>query len=140
MKHLPLLALITSTLFLSGCVSRDQADTMIAKGCLAVAEAFLTDGFRIKEVKNKKFDIASGLGHGYRQVTISAIEEDGWAEIDKDYECVFAENFGFMKTTYSAGIYSFTKDDLTIGSVGGQITGGLEKITKMNKAAENAMK
>ena len=112
---------LSCVLLLSGCISREQADARIAKGCAAAVELFLDEGFTIKETKNKTYSTPTEFGTGYRQVTISAVETDNWLELDKEYRCIFAEEFGPLKSSHNTTIYQVKVNDKTYGREGNKI-------------------
>ena len=132
----PLLAV---TILLAGCVSRDQADSKLAKGCEAGAKAFLADNIKVKEVKQKTFRDSAEFGTGYRTVILNVIESDGWYEPDKQYKCVFAEEFGPFGMSYSASIYQLKINDQTYGKDGDKIIGDLNDHMKLKEAVDRGM-
>ncbi len=124
---------------LTGCVSREQADERIARGCKAGVETFLTQGFYIKEIKGKTFSYDDSIGKKYRKVTLHTIETDDWLDVPKDYTCIFLEEFGPMQSTYDATIYQIGVGEQTYGSTNGKILGSLENFQKLTEAVEKAM-
>jgi len=138
LKTLPFLLL--SLALLSGCVDRASADAKLARGCAAGAEIFLDEGFKIKEIKNKKFQDAPGLGRGYREVTLDVIESDGWYDGEKTYQCIFVESTGFLNMGHSATIYQLRlSDDEVYGKEGDKIIGSFEDHLKLTETVEQGM-
>ena len=103
-KNMRLLLVIIALIGLSGCVSREQADARLAKGCQAGVQALLPEGLTIDRIKETSF-APSPEGQGLRHVTITTVTLDGWLETEKVYECIFEESFGFLKTNHTASIY-----------------------------------
>ncbi len=128
-----------SALVLSGCVTREQADERIAKGCAAGVELFLAEGFKIKEIKGKTYSDSAEFGKGYRSVTLQAVESDGWLDVDKQYSCVFAEDFGLFNTGHRATIYQLKVNDQVYGNENGQIKGDFKDHLKLTETVEQAM-
>lgn len=132
---LALVALIA----LSGCVSREQADARLSRGCAAGVEAFLPEGQKIKEVKQSEYLDSAELGKGFRVVNMAYVESDGWADVDKTASCIFAEQFGFMNASHIASIYLLHVNDIIIGKDGDQIVGSYEDNAKLNEKVDKAM-
>lgn len=138
-KNLFLSLSITSLLFLTACVSREQADAKLVKGCKAAVELYLEDGYSIKEIKDTKFSNVANTIDGDRKVTLTVLESDGWYETDKTYSCNFAEQFGAMKTSYSAEIYQVDANGNIYGKKDGNIIGGFNEWSKITGAVADAM-
>lgn len=131
--------LLVATAALTGCVDRKAADERLANGCASGVEIYLTNGFKVKEIKNKKFEPSKEEGAGYRDVTLSYVESDGWANVDKEAKCVFAEEFGMFGATYGANIYQLQVNGQTYGKKGKELLGSYEDMMKLTKAVDNAM-
>lgn len=138
MKKISVL-MILSILVLTGCVTREQADARIARGCAAGVELFLDEGFKIKEIKDTFFKDSKDLGKGYRNVIIKAIESDEWLDVDKQYECIFAESFGFLNSSHVATIYQVKVNGQTYGKEGDKILGSFQDHLKLTEVVEQAM-
>lgn len=130
---------LMALMVLPGCVSREQADAKLARACAAAAELFLDEGFKIKEVKERLYGNDSKLGNGYRRVTLKAIESDSWFEVDKDYECIFVESFGFANASHRATIYQVKVNDQTYGKEGDKILGDMETHLKLMETVDRAL-
>ncbi len=128
---------LVSVFLLSGCVSREQADARIERGCAAGAEIFLEEGHKIKQVKDRQFRDFPELGKGYREARLVIVDSDGWYDADKEIKCIFAENYNFMGHT--ATIYQLKMDERTWGKEGNEILGSMEEHLKLTEAVEQAM-
>jgi len=135
-KILPLLIV---TLTLTGCISREQADERLFKGCTAAAQLFLDEYFKIKTVKNKKFSPSLEFGNGFREVTIFAVESDGWLDIDNEYKCVFAEEMGLFSSTHRATLYQMKIKGKTYGIDGDKLSGDINTHINIKQVVEQAM-
>ena len=135
----PLILGLICVIFLSGCVTREQADKKLAKGCAAGAELFLDDLFKIKEVKDQKFKKSDEFGDSYREVMLSVVETDEWVDLDKEYKCVFAEEFGTMNSTHRATIYQIKVNDQTYGIEDGEILGDMQIHIQLTETVQQAM-
>lgn len=135
----PFLLILSCLLILTGCVSRNQADERLARGCAAGIELFLEDGFTIKEIKKKSFKDNPDLGKGYRQVTLKAVETDNWLDVDKEYRCIFVESFGLLNTSHKATIYQIKVNDQTYGKEGDKILGTFEDHLRLTEVVEQTM-
>ena len=138
LKTLPFLLL--SLIILSGCVDRAAADAKLARGCAAGAVIFIEEGFKIKEITEKKFRDSPGLGKGYREVTLSAIESDGWYDAEVSYQCIFVETVGLFNTTHKATIYQLRLgDDEIYGKEGDKLLGTFDDHLKLTEVVEQGM-
>lgn len=132
--------IILATLTLSGCVSQDQADVKMAKGCEAGINALLKDqGKEISEIKTKRFAQEQAEGGLHRRVTLEGIEKDGWLELDKKYSCLFAQQWGLFKSSHKALVVQIQIDDELYGKKDGVIQGSLEDFLKITKSVDAAM-
>ena len=129
---------IFTILFLTGCVSREQADAKLASGCAAGAELFIEENYEIKEIVSKAFG-KSSLGNGYRDVRIDVIETDGWHEVEKDYKCIFFENYALFGMGYTATIEQIKLDDQIYGKDGDKILGSLQDHLKLMETVDKAL-
>lgn len=125
-------------LILSGCVSREQADAKLAKGCAAGVGAMLPEGRKIERTIDTKFS-PSPEGQGMRHVKLKAIENDGFLEVESDFECVFEESFGFMRMGYTAFIYQVRTGERIVGKSGNEILGDANDFLKLTDAIRDAM-
>jgi hypothetical protein len=133
-------ALLAGLILLSACVDREKADAKLVRGCQAAIAVILPEGHGIKEIKNSAFNPSAEFGANYREVVLTAIESDGWVESDQEYQCVFAEEFGFLGSKHYAVLHQVTAHDQTYGNKDGQILGAPETIIDMTARVENAMR
>jgi len=140
MKNLPLALLAGSTLLLTGCIDRETADTKLVKGCKAGIEVFLYEGDRIEKIVSQTLRQPTGLGSGYREVTLNATITDGFHPHDERYTCMFMEEFGPFKMSYRASIYNIDLDGRIIGQKGYEIQGDLKEMQKLTGAVDAALK
>ncbi len=125
-------------LTLSACVSREQADDKLARGCAAGVQALLPENMTIKEIKDKEF-ADSPEGPNMRYVKLKAVTLDGWLETEQEYQCIFEESFGFMKASYTASVYQVRTGDTVYGKSGNEILGNAQDFLKLTDAIRKAM-
>ncbi|MFN3828287.1 MAG: hypothetical protein ACK4NR_11775 [Micavibrio sp.] len=125
-------------LLLTGCVSREQANTQLAKGCEAGVNALLPEGRTISKIVDKKVS-PSPEGANMRHVLIKTIETDGFFEEEKDFECLFEESFGILNMNYTASVYQVRTGERIIGKSGNEIMGSAEDFLKLTDAIRKAM-
>ncbi len=125
-------------MILSGCVSREQADAKLAKGCEAGVNVILPQGRKIARIAKSEFTPATE-GAGMRHVKLTAIENDGFLESENVFECVFEESFGFLNSGHTAAIYQVRAGDTMIGKSGNEIIGDAQVFMKLNDAMRDAM-
>lgn len=139
MKKFVLFLSFSSLVFLSACVSREQADAKLQRGCAAGIALYMPEGFTIKEVKGATFSDAKD-GEGDRRVALTVLQSDGWYDEDKTYHCNFAEGFGFLKMSHSAEIYQIDMgDEQVYGKKDGNIVGGFAEWQKITGAVDKAL-
>ncbi len=131
---------LSCVLLLTSCITREQADSRLALGCAAAVELFLDDNFTIKEIKKKVYSTPTEFGTGFRKVNLFAIESDNWLDIDKEYSCVFAEEFGFLQATHQTSIYQVKVNGKTYGREGDKILGSMEDHLRLEEVVDNAMR
>ncbi len=127
-------------LLLTSCVTRQQADERLLKGCMAAVGLFLEDGYKIKKIKRSVYKDAIDFGSGYREVMLFAVESDGWVDLDKEYSCIFAEEFNAMGSTHRANIYQVKVNGNVYGREGNNILGDMDTHIKLSKTVEDAMR
>lgn len=137
LKKYGILAAI-SILTLSGCVTREQADAKLAKGCAAGAEALLPEGGKVNNIIESTFG-PSPEGPGMRHVKIKTATMDGWLEEEKTYECIFEESFGIFKSNHTASIYQVRTGEQIYGKAGNEIKGSTEDFIRLTDAIRKAM-
>jgi hypothetical protein len=131
--------MLLSVLVLSGCVSREDADAKLARGCAAGAELFLEEGYKIKEIKDKIFRDDPELGRGYREVRLFVVESDGWYDADQEYKCIFEETMGPFGMSHAATIHQLKMHDQTWGKEGDKIVGSFDDHLKLTETVEQGM-
>lgn len=129
---------LACTLILTGCMSREQADETLVKGCVAGINALLSDGTQIGPITDTSFS-PSPEGQGFRHVSITAKELDGWLDAEQQYECTFEESFSFMNMGYSASIYQLRFNDRVVGKAGNEILGTTDDFIKLTDAVRKAL-
>lgn len=127
-----------SSLALSACVSQDQADIKMAKGCSAGVEALIKPK-SIKEVKAQRYANEQVEGGLHRRVTLEVVESDGWLELDKEYSCLFMQQWGFFKSSHMALLVQVKIDDSLYGKKDGMITGSYEDFMELTRVVDSAM-
>lgn len=135
MKRSFILAL--ALLALTGCISREQADMRLQRGCAAGAELFLGDGYKITEVKDHIFRDSPDLGAGYREARLTVSVNDGFSDADREIRCIFSETFNGY--SHAASIYQLKIDDKTWGKQGDEILGTMDEHMKLNEAVDKAL-
>ncbi len=133
-----LIVTLLCVLALTGCVSREQADARLARGCAAAIELFLPEGTEIKEIKNRIFG-ESDLGKGFRYVTLVLVESDGWYEPEKEYRCIFEEQMGIGNISHAAMIHQVRMDDRVYGKDGDKILGSFNDHLKLTETVDRAL-
>lgn len=136
MKKYALIAV--STLALTGCVTQEQADEKMAKGCEAGVSSMIAPK-EIAAVKTRNYADEQAEGGLHRRVTLGVTEKDGWLELDKEYSCLFMEEWGMFKSSHKALLVQVQIDDSTYGKVNGVITGSLDDFLKLTEHVDEAM-
>ncbi len=126
-------------LALTGCITREQADNRLERGCTAAAGIFLDEGYSVKSVKKSTFGVSKEFGNGYRVANLTIIESDGWADLDKNVECTFAEDIGAFGSSHSASLYQLKINDEVFGIQDGQLLGDIDTHLKLTAAVESAL-
>jgi hypothetical protein len=127
-----------SALALSGCVSQDQADAKMAKGCAAGIGSLIAPK-EIKEVKSQNFSAEENAEGMHRRVTLDILQKDGWVETDKSYSCLFAQEWGFLNMNHRALVVQIKIDDTVYGKKDGEILGGFQDFLKLTEVMDAAM-
>ncbi len=136
------LIIILCSLSLTACVSQDQMDVKMSKGCAAGVNTLLDErgnDKKIKEIKTTNYSNEQAEGGLHRRVTFEAIEEDGWLELDKTYSCLFMQEWGIFKSSHKALLVQVKIDDQLYGKKDGTILGGFEDFLKLTRAVDDAM-
>lgn len=134
------LAPFIALFLLSACVPQEQADIKMAKGCAAGVNALLSaQGKEIGDIKVQRYADEQAEGGLHRRITLEAVEQDGWLELDKTYRCLFAEDWGLFKSSHMAIMIQIEVDDAFYGKKNGSIQGSLEDFMKLSNTIEKAM-
>lgn len=136
MKNYALIAV--SALTLAACVPQEQADEKMAKGCEAGVKSMIAPK-EIASVKTKNYADEQAEGGLHRRVTLGVVEKDGWLELDKEYSCLFMEEWGLFKMSHKALLVQVKIDDSVYGKVNGVITGSLDDFLKLTEHVDEAM-
>ena len=140
-KSLSALCLTTamvSALALSGCVTQQQADAKMGKGCEAAVGAMIAPK-TILNVKATTYADEQTEASLYRRVNITATEKDGWVEVEKKYSCLFSQDWGLAKMSHAALLEQLVIGDTILGKKDGKIEGSMDDFMKLTGAAETAM-
>jgi hypothetical protein len=138
MKKFVIVLSAVSALALSGCVTQQQADAKMGEGCKAAVNAMIEPKV-IKETKAINYADEQTEGSLYRRVTVTAIEKDGWVEVEKEYKCLFAQQWGLFKSSHTAMLEQLSYGDKFIGKKDGKIIGSMQDFMKLTGKADTAM-
>lgn len=138
MKHKFILLSALSALTLGACVSQEQADAKMAKGCESAIGAMITPR-TIKEVKSFKADNEGMLGVTYRRIAVTYVENDDFANSEKTGSCLFSEQWTAMKGSHAALLEQLTVNGRIIGKRNGVIQGSMDDFLKLTEGADTAM-
>lgn len=139
MNRISLCAISALSVFLlSGCVSQDEADTKMAKGCKAAVEV-LIEPIIIKEVKATRFADEDSNGGIFRRITLSVVEKNGWSETDREYNCLYAQQWGIAKTSHIGTLEQISYDDTVAGKEDGNLNMKVDDFMNLVNASQNAM-
>jgi hypothetical protein len=138
MKHLILAIAGVSIFALAGCVTQEQADAQMAKGCEGAVGAMLAPR-SIKTVKGFTAADDSSEGSVHRRIFITYVENDDFAESEKKAECLFSQQWGIFKSTHAALLEQLVANDTILGKKNGMIQGSMEEFIKLTNGANTAM-
>ncbi len=138
MKKIFLIALCI--LPLTSCMSREDADARLQKGCEAAINFVMSDGFSVKKIKRTTFKTSTEFGNGYREVMIFAKVSDGWHEKDEEYKCIFAEEFNSMSSSHRTTLYKVSAGDKHYGVHDSIIHDDSKTLINLENAVNNAMR
>lgn len=128
-------------LLLSACISQNQADVKMVKGCETGINALLNDtGKEIQEIKTTRYADEDFTGGLHRRITFEAVEKDGWLETDKEYSCLFAQEWGILKSSHHALLAQIKMDDTIIGKDrDGKLQGEFQEFLTLTQSVDKAM-
>lgn len=138
MKKQILCILFALTLPLSACVTREQADEKLVRGCAAATASLLPEDQVMGPIIAHEFT-ESSEGPTFRHLTIHTKQDEEWLSGEAVYDCTFEETFGFLNITYNAFVYQLKLGEAVYGKVNGEIVGDAEDFIKLDKAFEKAM-
>lgn len=138
MKHFALPLAAVSILALAGCVSQEQADAKMVKGCEAAIGAMINPD-TIKEVKASTTEDEKTMGSVYRRVTLTYVENDDFANTELQGSCLFSQQWGMMKSSHAALLEQVAYDDQIVGKVDGNIQGDMNDFLKLTETVDAAM-
>jgi hypothetical protein len=138
MKRSTLGLLAITSLSLSGCVTQQQADAKMGKGCEAALAVVMGDK-QIQTVKATNYSDEQTEGSLFRRVTIDLVEKDGWAELDKQYSCLFAQEWALFRMNHTAMLEQVVVDDKILGKKDGQILGNIDEFMNLVSKVDTAM-
>ena len=127
-----------STLALSACVSQQQADEKMFKGCEAAVGAMIAPT-TFKEVKTRSGEDEKTMGSIYRRIKISYTEAGDFAETVKQGSCLFSQQWGMFKSSHAALLEQVVYNDKLIGKKDGNIEGDMNAFLKLNESVDAAM-
>lgn len=128
-----------SLLLLTGCVSQEQVDAKITRGCEAGVNSLLGSA-KILKVNTKNYSFEENSEGQHRRVTLETVTKDGWLEVNKTYSCLFAQQWGFFKTSHAAILVQIKMPDgKIIGKKGSVIQGSIDDFMKLTDTVQEAM-
>ena len=137
-KIISILAFISILPLLSACISPDQADAKMQRGCIAGIKS-LIEPKEILETKSVNFSNELLTDGMYRRATFKVMEQDGWAELEKEYSCLFLEQWGPLKTSHTASLMQVDLGGKIVGNKDGKLVGELEDFLKLTRVVDAAM-
>lgn len=138
MKKFVFLLAGLSSLALSGCVTQQQADAKMGEGCKAALAEVMAPK-TIENVKAVNYSDEQTEGSLYRRVTVDLVEKDGFADMDQKYSCLFAQDWGPLRTSHTALLEQVDAGDKFIGKKDGQIVGSMEDFMNLTSKVSTAM-
>lgn len=139
MKKFTVLLAGLSALCLSACVTQEQADTKMFKGCEAAIGAMIAPT-TVKEVKTRTGEDEKTLGSVYRRIKLGYVEQGDFAETVKEGSCLFSQQWGMFKTTHAALLEQVTYNGTLMGkNKDGNIEGSMDQFLKLNEKVDAAM-
>ena len=138
MKRTPLALAMIACLPLSACVTQQQADAKMGKGCEAALAGVMGDK-QIVKVKATNYSDEETEGSLYRRITIDLVEKDGWAELDKQYSCLFAQEWAMFRMTHNALLEQVVMGVKIMGKKDGQILGNIDEFMNLVSKVDTAM-
>ena len=132
------LCLCFFALSLTGCIGQEIADEKMAKGCVAGINSLINPK-KISNVENMTFQNVQESDVAHRAVNITAIEKDGWLEEEKQYKCLFLEQWGPFQTTHTALLIQVHINDEIYGKVDGEVRGDVRDFIALTSTVDQVM-
>lgn len=129
---------IFAVLSISACVTEEQVDAKLSEGCAAAIKV-LVEPREILETKSVNYSDEILVEGIHRRVTMRLLEQDGWAEMEKEYSCLFNEQWGIMKSSHMGTLVQVKLDDQIIGKENGQIKGDVQDFVRLTEVVNSAM-
>ena len=126
--------------FLTACVTQDQMDVKMSKGCAAGVNSLIENsGREVKEIKVINFSNEQAEGGLHRRVQFGAIEKEGWLELEKEYSCLFVQEWSVFKLGHKALLVQVKIDEELYGKKDGTILGSFDDFLNLTKVTDGAM-
>ncbi len=125
-------------LALTGCVSQEQADAKMGKGCEAALMAQI-GGDNVKDITQAGATADVRVEGTYRRINMTYVESQAFDQTPKNAECLFAESWGPGKSSHTAILEQLKANGTIYGKDGGVMQGALEDFLKLTEAAAKAM-
>ena len=97
------------------------------------------NGKEIKEIKVQRYANEQAEGGLHRRITLETIEKDGWLETEKEFSCLFMQQWGFFKSSHAALLVQIKIDDRLYGKKDGTILGSFDDFLKLTRVVDAAM-
>jgi len=138
MKKFTLALAGVSVLALGGCVTQEQADQKMFAGCKAAIDTMIAPR-TIKTVKANTGENENTMGSVYRRIKVTYVENDDFAESEKQGSCLFSQQWGMFKSSHVALLEQVVYNDQLIGKKDGNIEGDMNQFMKLNESVNAAM-
>lgn len=138
MKNFTLALAGVSVLVVAGCVKQPDADKKMAEGCKGAIGAMIAPK-TVKELKSFTAGDDTSEGSIHRRLKIVYIENDDFADIEKNGECLFSQQWGFLNSTHAALLEQVVYEGKVLGKQNGVIQGSMEEFIKLTNGASTAM-
>ncbi len=127
-----------SVLALTGCVSQEQADAKMIKGCEAALAAQL-GADKVKDAKGTGATADVRPDGSYRRIDMTYVDNGSFDTSERPAACLFSEQWGAGKSSHTAVLEQLKVNGTVYGKEGGVIQGSLEDFLKLTEASAQAM-
>lgn len=127
-----------SVLALTGCVSQEQADAKMEKGCQAAISAMIAPR-TVKEFKSGENSNVTSLSGNFRRINLTYVENDDFAETQRQGSCMFSQQWGMMKSSHTAMLEQVKYNDQILGKVDGNVQGSMDDFLKLIEKVDTSM-